>query len=362
MTLPGTEAFRQALPSEGRLVLTTHRHPDPDGLGALVGLQVLLKKSLGLESDLVLEGRIRRAENAAMRRLLQISALPKGGVDPRKYAGIILVDTQPDFTHTHPPGALPILAVIDHHQGPGPLEESGRKEAAAIPFVWVDSDYGATSTMIYDLLRAFEVELDERTATAVFCGVRYDTQNLASEHTDLDETAFLDLQAKADPKILAQIDEPPLSREYFQQMARAMDGCEYFGSVLITLLGEVSSPEAVAEIADWFLRLEGQQWSLAGGACDGRYQVSLRTDEPGADALPALRALIGPEGSCGGHGRMAGGQISLAERNLEEVRRLVRQRALEYFHLAGKQSEGLTGSRRNPGRKAAGIDSPRPVS
>ena len=68
MNAPDPDAFRRALPAEGRLVLTTHRHPDPDGLGGLVGVQYLLRERLGLEADLVLEGRIRRAENTAMRR------------------------------------------------------------------------------------------------------------------------------------------------------------------------------------------------------------------------------------------------------------------------------------------------------
>ena len=83
MTAPPPESLASALPKEGKVVLCTHRHPDPDGLGALVGMQFLLAQNFGLESDLVLEGRIRRAENVAMRRLLDIQSLPKGGGRPR---------------------------------------------------------------------------------------------------------------------------------------------------------------------------------------------------------------------------------------------------------------------------------------
>ena len=122
MTVPLFEKLGNALPEQGKVVLCTHRHPDPDGLGALVGMQCLLAQRFNLEADLVLEGRIRRAENVAMRRLLDINSLPKGGVDPAEYKGVILVDSQPGFSHTHPPGALPVLAVVDHHDGP---KESG---------------------------------------------------------------------------------------------------------------------------------------------------------------------------------------------------------------------------------------------
>lgn len=338
MTEDHLNRFAEALPSSGALVLCTHRHPDPDGLGAIVGLEYLLAKKFGLEAHLVLEGRIRRAENVAMRKLLKINALPKGSIDPADYQGILVVDSQPCFSHTHPPGALPILGVIDHHEGPkGECEE----EVEHYPFEWVDASYGATSTMVYHLLKHFEVKPDRRTATALFCGVRYDTNNLLRGATEFDETAFIELEHMADRQILGAIDQPPLSRRYFQQMRKAMDNCHDYGALLLTLMGEVQSPESVAEVADWFLRLEGQQWSLAGGACDGRYQLSLRCDMEDADAYPALRFIIGQEGSCGGHGRMAGGQISLADRDLDAVIEMVRIRAVELFGLQGEEPQML---------------------
>jgi nanoRNase/pAp phosphatase (c-di-AMP/oligoRNAs hydrolase) len=327
MSLPDLQAFAAALPEQGRLLLCTHRHPDPDGLGALVAMQQLLRDRFGLASDLVLEGRIRRAENVAMRELLEIESIPKGGVDPNRYAGLLLVDSQPGFTHTRPPGGLPLLAVMDHHAGSDePVDDR------LVPrFSWVDSGFGATSTMVYQLLKAFGVKPNRRSATALFCGVRYDTHDLAHEVTPFDTEAYFDLHPLADRKLLVQIDNPPLPRAYFAQMAQAIDSCELYGFALLTLMGEVNSPETVAEVADWFVRLDGQQWSLAGGACDGRYQVSLRTDLLGADAYPALRYILGGEGACGGHGRMAGGQVPLTDTNLADVIARIRERALKLF-------------------------------
>ena len=331
MNLPKHQRFAEVLPAEGRILLCTHRHPDPDGLGALVGLQQLLLDRFQLESDFVLEGRIRRAENVAMRQLLEIHSIPKGGVNPADYQGLILVDSQPGFSHTRPPGGLPLLAVFDHHEG----AEEPCSERLDPQFSWVDSEFGATSTMIHHFMRAFDVVPTKRSATALFCGVRYDTHDLAQESTSTDEESYFELQRMADRKMLQQIDSPALPREYFGQMAQAIDSCEVYGFALLALMGEVSSPEAVAEVADWFVRLDGQQWSLAGGACDGRYQVSLRTDVPGADAYPALRYILGGQGACGGHGRMAGGQVPLTDVNLEEVVEKIRVRALKLFGVEG---------------------------
>lgn len=332
---PNLRDFAKAFPEEGRVVLCTHRHPDPDGLGALTGMQFLLQQRLGLAADFVLEGRIRRAENAAMRDLLGIHGVPKGSVDPADYVGIVIVDSQPGFSHTHPPGGLPVLAVIDHHLGP-----TGGDGGAPPPrFTWVDDSYGATSTMIYDLLRAFEVEPDERVATALFCGVRYDTNNLLRGAGARDEEAFRWLEQRANRRIIAEIDDPPLPRVWFRQMHEAFTACRSHGPLALTLLGEVANPETVAEVADLMLRLEGHAWSLAGGACEGLYQVSLRTDATGADAYPAMRAILGGEGSCGGHGRMAGGQIPLAGRGADEIRRMLRENALRHFDLADAPEE-----------------------
>lgn len=334
MTLPrpALRDFAAALPTAGRLILCTHRHPDPDGLGALVGVQHLLATRFRLAADLVLEGRIRRAENAAMRDLLGIHPLPKGSVRTADYAGVVLVDSQPGFSHTHPPGGLPILAVVDHHDG---AQEEGPGAAARAPFHWVDVRYGSTSAMVFDLLRAFDLEPDARVATALFCGVRYDTNDLQRGASPHDEQAFLRLERLANRQLVAEIDQPPLPREWFRTMHSALAACRTHGPLALALMEDVPSPEAVAEVADWLLRLEGQEWSLAGGACDGVYQVSLRTDVLGADAYPLLRGVLEGLGNCGGHGRMAGGQVLLQGRDPAGLREEIRARALRQFGQDG---------------------------
>lgn len=342
------DSFAKALPDSGQVLLCTHRHPDPDGLGAMVGMAYLLEQRFGLASAMVLEGRIRRAENVAMRELLEIRALPKGGVDPAAYGGLIVVDSQPHFTHTHPPGGVPLIGFIDHHLGS--VGEKQDDQEAEVPFRWVDDSYGATSTMVDHLLRHYGVEPDVRTATALFCGVRYDTNNLLRGATEFDEISFRRLEQQADRKLLGAIDQPSLPREYFRQIREALDAGEVFGPLVLTMLGEVNSPESVAEVADWFLRLKGQTWSLAGGASEGRYQVSLRSDLPDADAYPVLRFILGEQGACGGHGRMAGGQIPLTEYSLEEVQTMVRRRALEAFEQVDVASSPLVSRAQRSGK------------
>ncbi|MBT7013192.1 MAG: hypothetical protein HN961_09815, partial [Planctomycetes bacterium] len=75
------------------------------------------------------------------------------------------------------------------------------------------------------------------------------------------------------------------------------------------------------------------------------YQVSLRTDLPGADAYPALRYILGREGSCGGHGRMAGGQIPVGEMSVGEIESLISRRARELFGVTDETREPLSSTR-----------------
>ena len=80
--------------------------------------------------------------------------------------------------------------------------------------------------------------------------------------------------------------------------------------------------------------------------------MSLRSDLPDADAYPVLRFILGGKGACGGHGRMAGGQIPLTDHSLEEVQEMVRRRAYEAFKLDGTGSSPLVRRTESSGKKA----------
>ncbi len=84
-------------------------------------------------------------------------------------------------------------------------------------------------------------------------------------------------------------------------------------------------------MADFFLRMEGCQWSLVGGAFDQNYHLSLRTNRE-MSAYPLLEAVLDGEGSFGGRGSVAGGQVPLEnpdESTLRALERRLRGRALK---------------------------------
>jgi hypothetical protein len=94
---------------------------------------------------------------------------------------------------------------------------------------------------------------------------------------------------------------------------------------VIGLLGKMSHPEFAAEMADFFLRMKGCSWVVAGGAFEGGYVLSLRTDYAFGKAYPLMERVLGGDGAFGGHGHIAGGRIVLAVDPDSAVRAVARR-------------------------------------
>ena len=329
------DAARRAVEAAGGapLLILTHRSPDPDALGACVGMRTLLETGFGLEATVATTGRIFRAENVAMVRELGLQFEDYQAVDPGGFAGCVLVDTQPGFGHTTVPEDLPVVAVIDHHIAP----EGGSKFDVAHRDV--RTDIGSTSTLVYEYLRDTGVPLDGHTATSLFCGVRFDTGDLAQASTPLDEEAYYDTFRRADKALLARVQRPRLPQDYYRELSRSLRLVRRHGPAVVALLGSVKNPESVAEMADFFLRMEGARWSLVGGAFEGQYFVSLRTLPGGPEAYDVLSRVLSDGGSFGGHGRIAGGQVPLEDTDALGIRRVERRLRKRVVEIVDPEDE-----------------------
>ena len=84
----------------------------------------------------------------------------------------------------------------------------------------------------------------------------------------------------------------------------------------MTWCGTVTQPDIIAEIADFFIRFDQVDWSLAVGVFDGQMKLSLRADWLGGRAGEILYDVVNGLGSAGGHDKRAGGAIILANHHL----------------------------------------------
>lgn len=332
------ELLLRQLQGRKRLLVLTHTNPDPDSMASALGIRHLVKEKLGLPSDFALNGRIMRAENREMVRVLGIDMVLWPGLDVSQYDAVAVVDTQPGFGHTELPPGRSVDLVIDHH-----VSADGKRAPKGVIHD-VRTEIGATSSMVTGYLMESGVTVPADVATALFYGIKTDTADLARNTSPLDAAAYRFLVDKIDRGKLAVITSPDLPLDYFRALSTALNNLRIFEHVVLCTLGKTTSPEMVAEVADMLLRMEGKKAVFCGGLVGTSYHVSVRTEHGGRDAYDLIRAALQHEGSYGGHGTVAGGSIQLPDedpRTLKRLERRLERRILKTMGVTGVTASGL---------------------
>jgi nanoRNase/pAp phosphatase (c-di-AMP/oligoRNAs hydrolase) len=320
-----------------RALILTHDNPDPDSMAAAVALAHLLERRAGLEAQVGYGGIIGRAENIAFVKVLRLPVSHVSQLDFTEFDLFGLVDTQPPVGNHSLPAKLRADIVVDHH----PL----RDESLLAPFADVGGDYGATSTMLVEYLRAARLEPSVEVATALFYGVKADTRDLGRQTTQTDIDTYLWLFPRMDKQLLSQIEHPELPARYFQLYHTAFERAKVYGdTAIVTDLEEVYSPDMVAEVAERLMFLEGMKWSLAYATYRNQLFLSLRVKDRRMNAGRLIREICEDYGgSSGGHGSMAGARIPLSGRanQRKAVKRELVRRFLEAFGVADERPVAL---------------------
>lgn len=326
-------SLERALAGRRHCLILAHDNPDPDALASAFALAWLLTEGFGLEATVAFSGVIGRAENRAMLKVLELAPVPLSTLDLGDFDAIALVDTQPDSGNNSTPEGHEVAVVIDHH----PAKAGG----GSIAFRDVRPSYGSTATILLEYLRARGLDIPVPIATALFYALKSETQDLGREASEPDRKAYFQLLVRADMRAVARIQRARVPREYFGFFRTAIDRAEVRGPVVVSDLGVVPSPDIVSEIADFLLRLQGIGWSCCFGRHENTLLVSLRTSDPEAHAGSLIRAAVAGLGTAGGHGSMAGAQIPISERSVDETLATLRVRILEALGASDAAAEPL---------------------
>jgi nanoRNase/pAp phosphatase (c-di-AMP/oligoRNAs hydrolase) len=333
------EELAAAVSDVGRraILILTHNNPDPDGIASALGFQFLLKKKFGIRGTIGHGGVVTRAENKAMISRLHIKMRQLTRCNLSDYHSLALVDAQPGTGNNlvDPGTELPQI-VIDHH----PL----RKLSLRASVYDIRPRYGATSTIITELIRAAGLTPNRSLANALLYGIKTDTNSLLRGASEVDLQAFNYLSPMTNPRVLAWIGRPALPPEYFIDYHRGLSQARLYRDVAVSYLGEIQSEAIVPELADVLLRIEGVRWSLCIGRIKRLMILSLRSTAKKIGAGSVIRRLVGKSGSAGGHSEMAGGQVPLQELNKSEIEDFVRDlidRFLVLIDREGAQPRSL---------------------
>ena len=321
MTQERLEQLLRAAEGASDILILPHNDPDPDAIASAVALRYLLVEKLGIQSRIAYRGIIGRAENKALVRYLDYPLQRLTGADLQRASAIALVDTQPG-TGNNPLPAEPAAAIVlDHHPW--------RQATAKAIFADVRPEAGSTSTIVNEYLEAAEIEPSRSLATALFYGIKTDTLGLVRGASPADVAAYFSLQPLVEVEALVEIDRAQVPIEYFHRLDAALHSAKVHGDVVTSFVGPMRRSDLAAEMADLLLRLRGMQWAICMGIYKDELILSIRTRSrrPGAGQL--AQAIVGEQGTAGGHGTMGGGQVPLRGEDPEQLAHELVRRVLQ---------------------------------
>jgi nanoRNase/pAp phosphatase (c-di-AMP/oligoRNAs hydrolase) len=293
------ERIRARFEDAERVLILMQDDPDPDAIASALALKVLLGRTR-TSAPLCTFGTITRPENLAMCKILEIDVEEIDARALEQFDRVAMVDVQPTFLE-EPIGEVDL--VIDHH----PVERPFKSRVKDIR-----PSYGATSTILVEYLRAADVKISQRLATALLYGIKSDTLGLERGGTRADLEAFAYLYLLANHNALRRIERPELSEAALDVLARGLADRRIVHGVFFSHLGRVAVVDLVPQFADFGLQAEGVEWSVVSGVVGADLHVSIRNVGYVRSAGEVAHEAFGDLGSAGGHRTMAKAVIPMA--------------------------------------------------
>lgn len=324
-----SDRFLAGLAEFEAVTFVSHVQPDPDSLGSMLGLAHLVETCLDKPTRLTRDGSICRAENRAMVDLLDIELEPIEEQPWSPRDAVVMVDSQPKTGRHSFNGHVKVWGVLDHHQTPGDLTD--------VPFIDIRRGMGATCSLVTRYLMEQELDLPPRIATALYYGIHTEISGYPREASALDDNAMNFLFPRVDQDIVAQIRNAPLPESFFGAFLQALQSSFIYDRLLISWVNDMESPELAAQVVDYLIRHEQIEWAVCAGILEDRMILSLRTNQPRAQAGEILRLVAARMGGkAGGHDRRAGGVIPLPSTSasaIEQVQSEFRRRILKALDI-----------------------------
>jgi nanoRNase/pAp phosphatase (c-di-AMP/oligoRNAs hydrolase) len=274
---------------------------DPDAIGSALALKRLFwrraKKILIYHLN-----PIQRADNLALIRLLRIDLQPFRHIKSAPISKWAVVDSQPG--HYPEFRDIPFDIVIDHH----PCSEEPQAR-----FFDVREHIGATATIMTEYLKGAKITPSQKLATALFYGLKTDTDNFVRGAVIEDVSAFRYLYKLTNLNVVKKIESSEITRKTLASYRLAMERLTFLKDIAYVHLGEVENPDVLVMIADFFTHLAEAGWSVVSGVHKDRLIIIFRNAELRGNAGKTAQHLFERWGaSAGGHRGAARAEMPLA--------------------------------------------------
>jgi nanoRNase/pAp phosphatase (c-di-AMP/oligoRNAs hydrolase) len=273
---------------------------DPDAIASALALKRLVWRKVK-KTLLCRVNRIQRSDNLALIRCLRIVLPHISKIDTSAVSAWALVDSQP---HHHPfLENIPCRLVIDHHAPEPDLQ---------VPFIDIREEYGANSSIMTEYLRASGIRPSAKLATALFYGIKTDTDNFSRTSCAADINAFCYLYPYVNLNIIKQIESSEINKKNIADFRKAFDSLHFIGDTVYVHMGEIKNPDSLVILADFFLKMAEATWCMISGIYGQKIIIIIRNAAPHLDAGAVAARLFSGEGSAGGHKNTARAEIPLA--------------------------------------------------
>ncbi len=272
---------------------------DPDAMASAFALKRLFWRKVK-KTIVCRVNAIKRSDNLAMVKLLDLQVPYVTRVDTTQVTKWATVDGQP---HHHPRFAkVSFDIIIDHHPPAKNLEA---------PFVDIRDNFGATSSMLTEYLRAAAIKPSARLATALFYGIKTDTDNFARSSSANDIKAFKYLYPFVNLNIIKKIESSEINKTNLSAFQEAFEHLEFIGNVAYIHMGTVDDADSLVIIADFFLKMAEATWCFVSGIYGQKVIIIVRNAGFRLHAGKLVQRLFSEIGAAGGHKNAARVEIPL---------------------------------------------------
>ena len=329
------ERLRAHFEGAEHILILMQDDPDPDAIASALGLKTLLGRNR-VAAPICTFGTITRPENVAMCKILDIEVLEISAQALDQFDRVAMVDVQPSFLEER---FEEVDLVIDHHPVEQPINAKIKD---------VRPSYGATSTILVEYLRAVDIKITQRLATALLYGIKSDTLGLERGGTKPDLEAFTFLYTLANHNALRRIERPELSEVALDVLAHGLAKRQILEGVFFSHLGTVQTVDQIPLFADFGLQAEGVEWSVVSGVVGPEVHISIRNVGYVRSAGEIARVAFGDLGSAGGHRTMAKAVVPLKDllkgASDSPAGRVCQERIIQRFLRAlGQNGKGESG-------------------
>ena len=297
---------KKILGSDDEISIFIHDNPDPDAIASAISFEEICKE-LRRDCKTYYSGELGYPENRIFVEStgFDMERISEEIVDDiiESSGLIVFIDfAQPGKNNIIPERYEPDI-VIDHHQTNMDYDVEGFGE--------ITTDVGATSTIMAQFLLDFNIDIDEKLASALIYGIKVDTRDFTKNIGEKDFEVLSHLMPIADKELLEIFESPPMEPHTLDALAEALSNRIVEDEVVTAYAGEVEKRDDIPQIVDIIAGERDIMTALVYGVLDDKIYMSARSKDIRIDLGKMMEKVFSDIGQAGGHKHAAGGSIDV---------------------------------------------------